>query len=150
VTFLFTDIQGSTRLWQQHPRRMRQALACHDAILRKSIAAHGGWVFKTVGDAFCAAFRTAMEGLEAAAHAQRALHTQVWDLPEPILVRMALHTGEAEERDQDYFGNAVNRAARIQSVGHGGQTLLSLVVAELVRDTLPEGMTLHGLGARRT
>lgn len=149
VTFLFTDIQGSTKLWQSNPAKMRKALVRHDEILHSVIEANRGWVFKTVGDAFCAAFDTAMEGLSAALDAQLAIRAEEWDLPQPMQVRMALHTGEAEERNRDYYGPALNRVARIESIGYGGQTLLSLVTAELVRDTLPEEVTLKDMGERR-
>ena len=106
VTFLFTDIEGSTRLWEQHPDAMRLALARHDALLCRSIEGAGGYVFKTVGDAFCAAFSTARQALEAALAAQFALADEPWSLPAPLKVRMALHTGVAEERGGDYFGPA--------------------------------------------
>ena len=96
VTFLFTDIQGSTNLWQTCPHKMKVALRRHDAILHKAIASNGGWVFKTVGDAFCAAFHTAMDGLNAALAGQLAINAETWDLPRPVRVRMSLHTGEAE------------------------------------------------------
>ncbi len=146
VTFLFTDIQGSTRLWQSYPHKMKEALACHDTILREAIEANNGRVFKTVGDSFCAVFDTAMDGLKAALSAQLSINSKKWDLPGPLMVRMALHTGEAEERDQDYYGPALNRVSRLQSIGHGGQTLVSMVTAELIRDMLPEDVSLKDLG----
>src|SRR5689334_7915182 len=135
VTFLFTDIEGSTKLWEHYPEAMRVALARHDDLLRAAIEAAGGYVFKTVGDAFCAAFWTAPDGLSAALAAQRALLAEPWGETGPIRVRMALHTGATEERDGDYFGPPVNRVARLLSAGHGGQTLLSGPTAELVRIT---------------
>src|SRR5437773_4998314 len=104
VTFLFTDIEGSTRMWEAHPRAMQAAIARHDALLREAIETNGGYVFKTVGDAFCAAFLTAPEALQAAIEAQRALTAAIWNGTGPIKVRMALHTGAAEVRDNDYFG----------------------------------------------
>ncbi len=149
ITFLFTDIQGSTRLWEAYPRRMREILKTHDSNLRESIERNSGFVFKTVGDAFCAAFDTALDGVNAAVAAQLALNAADWNIPEPVRVRMALHTGEAEERDRDYFGPALSRVARLESIGYGGQTLVSLVTAELVRDTLPERVELKALGDRR-
>jgi predicted ATPase/class 3 adenylate cyclase len=149
VTFLFTDIQGSTRLWQDHPRDMKTALARHDALLRGAIESNHGSVFKTVGDAFCAAFATALDGVQAALAAQLALRAEGWPPATPILARMALHTGEAEEREGDFFGPALNRAARLLAIGHGAQTLLSLVTAELVRDALPEGVSLREMGEQR-
>jgi len=149
VTFLFTDIQGSTKLWEQHPDQMRPALARHDQLLRQAIEGNNGYVFKTVGDAFCAAFPTAPDALQATLSAQQSLEAEVWDLPSPLLVRMALHTGAAEERDGDYFGQPLNRVARLMAVGHGGQTLLSGATQELTRDHLPEAMALLDLGQRR-
>src|SRR4051812_26336476 len=107
VTFLFTDIEGSTKRWERQPAAMQAALARHDALLRKAIEARGGYVFKTVGDAFCAAFATAPDALAAAIAAQRALHGEPWGEIGPIRVRMALHTGAAQERDTDYFGPPV-------------------------------------------
>jgi class 3 adenylate cyclase len=126
VTFLFTDIEGSTKLWERHPEAMQAALARHDEILRGAIEQHGGYVFKTVGDAFCCAFPTAPDALEAALDAQRLLLKERWGESTPLRVRMALHMGAAEERDGDYFGPPVNRVARLLSAAHGGQVLLSL------------------------
>src|SRR5438552_2982993 len=110
VTFLFTDIEGSTRMWEAHPRAMQAALARHDTLLREALEAHGGYVFKTMGDAFCAAFPTAPEALDAAIAAQRVVQSADWDSTGvgPIKVRMALHTGAAEVRDKDYFGLPLN------------------------------------------
>ena len=150
VTFLFTDIEGSTKLWEQSPESMRGALARHDAILREAIEGHGGFVFKTVGDAFCAAFPTALDALGSALAAQRALSSEAWGEEIGALrARMALHTGATEERDGDYFGPPVNRVARLLSAGHGGQVLLSLPTQELVRDRLPADTQLRDLGERR-
>ncbi len=150
VTFLFTDIQGSTKLWERNPSAMSGALARHDEILQGAIEDHGGFVFKTVGDAFCAAFATAPDGLEAALEAQRALLTEEWsEAVGTLKVRMALHTGAAEERGGDYFGPPLNRVARLLSAGQGGQILLSLATQELVRDNLPDGADLRDLGERR-
>src|SRR5438034_11600349 len=113
VTFLFTDIEGSTRLWEQQPEAMRAALAGHDALLRDAIEAHGGQIFKTVGDQFCAAFATAPEALTAALAAQRALQAHAWGETGALRVRMALHTGAAEPREGDYFGLSLNRVKRL-------------------------------------
>ena len=150
VTFLFTDIEGSTKLWERSPEGMRLALARHDEILRQAVDEHGGHVFKTVGDAFCAAFTTAPEALEAALSAQRSILVEEWvaEIGE-LRVRMALHTGAAEERRGDYFGSPLNRVARLLSAAHGGQVLLSLATQALVRDDLPEGAELRDLGERR-
>jgi predicted ATPase/class 3 adenylate cyclase len=149
VTFLFTDIEGSTRLWERSPEAMSEALARHDEILRRAIEAQGGYVFKTVGDAFCCAFPTAPEALDAALKAQRALFSSEWEETGPLSVRMALHTGATEERDGDYFGPPVNRVARLLSAAHGGQVLLSVATQEMVRDELPAGTSLRDLGEQR-
>lgn len=145
VTFLFTDIEESTRLWEQHPEAMQQALAHHDSLLRQAIESHRGSVFKTVGDAFCATFDTAPEALAAAITCQRKLLSEDWG-ETPIRVRMALHNGVAEERDEDYFGPDVNRVARLLSVGHGGQILLSGAAHQLVRNQLPNDVEVLDLG----
>jgi predicted ATPase/class 3 adenylate cyclase len=149
LTFLFTDIEGSTRLWEHDAPAMQAALARHDKLLKLAIEERGGYVFKTVGDAFCAVFPTASDALEAALEIQRRLLSSEWEQSEPLRVRMALHTGAAEERDGDYFGPPVNRVARLLSAGHGGQVLLSLPTQELVRDQLPAGTSLMDLGERR-
>lgn len=149
ITFLFTDVEGSTSLWERKPTAMSEALSRHDEILRTAIEAHNGHVFKTVGDAFHATFSAAPDALEAALEAQRALLHEAWDLTGPLRVRMALHTGAAEERDGDYFGPSLNRVARLLSAGHGGQILLSLATLELVRDRLPDESGLRDLGKRR-
>jgi predicted ATPase/class 3 adenylate cyclase len=149
VTFLFTDIEGSTKMWERSPQAMQAALARHDEILREAIEERGGYVFKTVGDAFCSAFLTAPDALEASLETQRRLLSSEWEENEPIRVRMALHTGAAEERDGDYFGPPVNRVARLLSAAHGGQVLLSAATHEMVRDQLPAGMNLAELGEHR-
>jgi predicted ATPase/class 3 adenylate cyclase/DNA-binding CsgD family transcriptional regulator len=149
VTFLFTDIEGSTSLWERHPKAMQSALVRHDELLTWAIEEHGGYVFKTVGDAFCAAFADASDALEAALETQRALYGEEWEEGFVMKVRMALHTGAAEERGGDYFGPPVNRVARLLSAGHGGQTLLSSATRELVRNRLPEDAELRDLGERR-
>src|SRR5918993_578079 len=149
VTFLFTDIEGSTRLWERNPEPMQQALARHDQIFRDAIEEHGGYVFKTVGDAFCAAFPTAPDALETALDTQRRLLSSEWEESGPLKVRMALHTGAAEERDGDYFGPTLNRVARLLSAAYGGQVLLSLPAQELVRDRLQAETTLRDLGEHR-
>jgi predicted ATPase/class 3 adenylate cyclase/Tfp pilus assembly protein PilF len=149
VTFLFTDIEGSTKLWEEHPNAMRDALARHDELMRAAIEEHDGHVFKTIGDAFCAAFHTAPEALNAALAAQQGLISEPWTEPVTIKVRMALHTGAAEARDNDYFGQPLNRVARLLSAGHGGQVLLSLSTEELTRDALPPAAGLKALGEHR-
>jgi predicted ATPase/class 3 adenylate cyclase len=155
ITFLFTDIEGSTKLWQQHPGTMPAALNRHHALLNQSIAAHGGYVFQIIGDAFCAAFSTANDGLNAALDSQLALASENWGEIGSIRVRMALHTGRADVQLGEYTsgeyisGLTLSRAARLLSAGHGGQILLSLATAELLRDLLPQGTGLRDLGARR-
>jgi len=146
ATFIFTDIEGSTQLWEQHTEAMPQALARHDTLLRQAIGAHGGVVFKTVGDSIHAAFVRAPNALAAALVAQRALQQEAWALPTPLRVRMALHTGAAELRDGDYFGPPLNRLARLLALGHGGQILLSRATHDLVADDLPAQTSLLALG----
>lgn len=149
VTFLFTDIEGSTRRWEANPDSMARAVARHDALLRGAIESHGGHVFKTVGDAFCAAFPTPYAALDAAIAIQQVIHREDWGDAGPLFVRVALHVGAVEQRDQDYFGPPLNRIARILSAAHGGQTLLSLAARELVADNLPPGASLVDLGHHR-
>ena len=122
MTFLFTDIQDSTRLWDSAPGDMAVALQVHDAILRAAIKRHDGYVFATGGDGFGAAFATAANALAAAVESQQELGN---DKTIPFTVRMGMHTGEAIERDRNYFGTEVNRAARLMALGHGGQVLVS-------------------------
>jgi predicted ATPase/class 3 adenylate cyclase len=147
VTFLFTDIEGSTQLWEQHPEAMQAALARHDAILRQAIESHGGHVFKTVGDAFCATFTSASDAVLSALDAQRAIQAESWG-ETVIKVRMGLHSGAAEVRDNDYFGPTLNRVARLMSAGHGGQTLLSAITRELAQPNLPPDAELRDMGER--
>jgi predicted ATPase/class 3 adenylate cyclase/Tfp pilus assembly protein PilF len=149
LTFLFTDIEGSTKMWERDSSVMQVALARHDELLRRAIEEHGGYVFKTVGDAFCCAFLTAPDALEAALEAQRFLLKERWAESTPLRVRMALHMGAAEERDGDYFGPPVNRVARLLSAAHGAQVLLSAATHEMVRDQLPAGKSLTDLGEHR-
>ena len=146
LTFLLTDIEGSTRLWQVASDAMQAALARHDLILRQGITTHGGHVFKTAGDAFFAAFTTPWLALDAALAIQQALQAEEWPPLTPIRVRMALHSGAAELRDGDYFGQPLNQAARLLSAGHGGQTLVSSATCELCNDRLPAGAVLKSLG----
>jgi class 3 adenylate cyclase len=135
VTFLFTDIEGSTRLWQADEAAMRWALSRHDQLLRQVIADHEGRVFSAMGDGMAAAFGSASAAVNAAVAAQRLLATEEWATVTPIRVRMGVHTGEAEWRDGDYFGTVVNRAARLMAIGHGGQVLCSSTTADLVGDS---------------
>ena len=135
VTFLFTDVEGSTRRWETDAKAMRAALAAHDEVLRAAIEAHGGWLFKHTGDGVCAAFASPSCAVDAAVTAQREL-----ELP----VRMGVATGEAELRGGDYFGAVLNRAARVMAAGHGGQILVADSTAVLLG-----GVDLADLGPRR-
>ncbi|MBN1935035.1 MAG: hypothetical protein JW934_10240 [Anaerolineae bacterium] len=146
VTFLFTDIQGSTALWEHDPQAMQRAFSRQEVIIRKAMAAHGGYVYKMIGDAFQVAFSTASAALAAALAAQRALHAEEWGPIGALKVRMALHTGVAEERGDDYVGPDLNRIARLLNAGHGGQVLLSQATVDLVCDHLSEGVSLRDLG----
>ena len=147
VTFLFTDVERSTRLWEEHPEAMATALAAHDEAVHSAITASDGYVFSTAGDAFAAAFWTPGAAVAAAVAAQRALAVERWPRGMSLRVRMGLHTGVAHERDGDYFGAALNRAARLMAAAHGGQIVMSLATEELVRDQLPPDVRLVDLGA---
>ena len=149
VTFLFTDLEGSTRLFQEYPDAMQGALARHDDIVRDAIEGHAGVVVKTTGDGFHAVFASVRRAIDAAATAQRALGAEAWPTPEPLRVRMGIHSGPAELRDGDYYGTAVNRAARLMSAAQGGQLVCSQATTELLRDDLPEGIDLVDLGEHR-
>ena len=163
VTFLFTDIEGSTRLWERRPEAMRAALAIHDRLLRQAIESNGGHVVKMTGDGVMAAFGSPAGAVAAAVAAQRALLTTTGHRPptadtlppDPlntdllIRARMGIHTGAAELREGDYHGPTLNRAARLMATGHGGQVLLSGVTAALLDGSLPHGVTLRPLGEHR-
>jgi predicted ATPase/class 3 adenylate cyclase len=150
VTFLFTDIEGSTRAWELHPDAMSLALNDHDRLLRAIVAKHRGYVFKTVGDAFCCAFTEPSEAVVTAIEAERQLRAQHW--PEEIgeiRVRMAIHTGKVVQHGGDYFGPTVNRVARLMSIAHGGQILLSSSTAADLANVTQTGFTLRDLGSHR-
>ncbi len=150
VTFLFTDIEGSTRLFQQHPDAMEGALARHNALLQHAIGMHRGHVFHVVGDGFCSVFEEAGDAFTAALAAQRALHEENWREVGAVRVRMGLHTGTAEARHGDYVSSlTLARAQRVSAAAHGGQTLLSSATADRVREALPPGTTLRDLGAHK-
>ncbi|HXL94172.1 MAG TPA: adenylate/guanylate cyclase domain-containing protein [Streptosporangiaceae bacterium] len=149
VTLLFSDIAGSTRLWETEPDAMAAALRRHDSILRQAIEGSAGYVFKTVGDAFCAAFEAPQGAVSAAVRAQLGLLEEPWPTTMPVRVRMGLHTGVCEERDNDYFGPTVNRAARLEAIAHGGQTVVSGTTAGLTGDALADGVRLRDLGQHR-
>lgn len=150
VTFLLTDIEGSTELWESHPVAMAQVLERHDRLAADIIAQRGGYLIKSKGegDATLSVFRRATDGVLAALDLARAVASEPWRDGIDLRVRMAIHTGEAHERDGDFYGPAVNRAARIRSLAGGGQVLLSQVAAELVRDGLPASASLADLGER--
>ena len=150
VTFLFTDIEGSTKLAQQYPEALPRLMARHNEILTQSIQAHEGHVYEVAGDSFCAAFSSAIDAVSAALEAQQSLHNETWS-PAPIKVRMGMHTGTVKLNDKNaYMGYAtIALTQRIMSAGHGGQVLLSEVTRELVRDSLPRNTELVDLGERR-
>jgi len=148
LTFLFTDLENSTVLWQQAPEEMKTALAEHDRILRAAVEAHNGRIVKTTGDGIHAVFDSPRDAVLCALDGQRTLAGNHW--PEetgPLKVRMGMHTGECQERDGDYYGTTVNQAARIMGLGHGGQILLSGVTAVLLNDRPPSGGSFLRLGA---
>ncbi|HLZ68984.1 MAG TPA: adenylate/guanylate cyclase domain-containing protein [Dehalococcoidia bacterium] len=151
ITFLFTDVEGSTRLWEAQPQAMRQVMARHDALLTAIFERHDGVVVRPrgEGDSLFCVFVRASAAVAAALAGQRALAAEDWGEIGPLRVRMALHTGEADLREGDYYGSAVNRCARIRAAGHGGQVLLSEATARLVREALPAGASLRELGRHR-
>lgn len=150
VTLLFTDIEGSTRAWESDPDAMAVALQEHDRVLRDALTRHGGYIFKTVGDAFCCAFNDCTDAVAAAIESERALQLQRWpDEIGEIRVRMGIHAGKVFEHDGDYFGPTVNRVARLMSIAHGGQILLSAAAAAEVADISVAGVELRDLGSHR-
>jgi predicted ATPase/class 3 adenylate cyclase len=149
VTFLFSDVVGSTRLWEEHAEAMKEALTRHDVLLRDAVEAHGGRVVKTTGDGLHAVFETAHAAAVAAMVAQRALIGQRWGATGPLRVRIGLHTGEAEPRAGDYYGPVLNRAARLTAAAHGGQILVSQATEAVLRDHLGENLSLVDLGEHR-
>ncbi|HEY1868717.1 MAG TPA: adenylate/guanylate cyclase domain-containing protein [Candidatus Cybelea sp.] len=146
VAFLFTDVEASTRRWERYGDAMRAALRRHDEILRAEIESHRGYVFKTIGDAFCAAFPSVIDAVGAAVEAQRRLQREDFTTVDGLDVRMAINAGETDERDGDYFGAAVNRTARLLSAGHGAQVLLSGEAADMALAQLPNDISLRHLG----
>jgi predicted ATPase/class 3 adenylate cyclase len=149
VTFVFTDIEGSSERWERAAPAMQDALRRHDALVRSAIVEHAGHVFKTVGDAFCAAFSRPADAVAAIVAAQSALAAEDFSAVGGLAIRAAIHTGMADERDGDYFGAAVNRVARLLAVGHAGQTIVSGVTADLVQGALPDRTSLRDLGEHR-
>jgi len=151
VTFLLTDVEGSTALWEAAPEAMRAALARHDRLFESSVYAHGGTPIRPrgEGDSRFAVFASAPDAVAAALAIQRAFAAEPWPTLRPVKVRIGLHTGEAELRDGDYYGAAVNRCARLRGIGHGGQVLLTEAAATLARDRLPGDAGLLDLGTHR-
>ncbi len=149
VTFLFTDIEGSTQLLHRLGGRYDEVLAEHERVLRSAIDVHGGRVVDTQGDSFFAAFRRAKDAVAAAVDAQRDLAAHEWPEGAQLKVRMGLHTGEPRVGAERYVGIGVHKAARIGAAGHGGQVLLSRTTRELVEDELPAGVTIRDRGERR-
>jgi predicted ATPase/class 3 adenylate cyclase len=149
VAILFTDIEGSTLLWEQDGARMSQALAAHDALVRRAVEGHHGTVVKTTGDGMHAVFADSLNALSATVDLQKALADPAVTSGVPLRVRCGLHAGVVEHRDNDFFGSPVNRAARIMSAAHGGQVLLSQAVADGLRDVLPAMVSLRDLGRVR-
>jgi len=151
VTFLLTDVVASTRLWERYPEAMRVTLARHDELIEGLVAENAGVVVRPrgEGDSRFAVFMRASDAVAAACAIQGALHAETWPLPEPFNIRLALHTGEADMREGDYYGTSINRCARLRDVAHGGQAILSSVVASLARERLPAGASLRSLGRHR-
>ena len=146
VTFLFTDIEGSTRLLQALGSSYRDLLAGHDALIRRAVSATGGVEVRTDGDAFFVAFASARDAISAAVAAQRSLGTHEWPATADVRVRMGLHTGAGVHGGDNYIGLDVHRAARVASIAHGGQVLLSSATAALVEQDLPDDVALRDLG----
>ena len=151
LTFLLTDVEGSTRLWEAHHQAMERALARHDRLVSQAVAHHGGRLVKAKGegDSTFSVFDSPASAVAAALELQRTVAAEPWSLPVPLAVRVAVHAGDVQERDADFYGPVVNRCARLRSIGHGGQTLLSAAAAELVWEDLPAGVQLRDLGMHR-
>ena len=149
VTLLFTDIEGGIGLWEADREAMTEASARHDRIVREQIEAAGGRVVKTVGEACRTVFADPSAALASAVAIQRVARTEPWPPGLPVRVRMVLHSGTCLERDGDYVGPVVNRAAQLLAVGHGGQVLVSGTTYELLAGCLPGGIGLRDLGEHR-
>jgi predicted ATPase/class 3 adenylate cyclase len=149
VTFLFTDIEGSTRMLQADPVQMGNALARHHDLLLQAVESHAGIVFETLGDGVYAAFARASDGVRAALAGQQLIQSEDWGEIGPIRVRMGLHTGDVEVRGEHYFGPALFRCSRLMAIGHGGQVLLSRATHDLVGDALPSDAVIRSLGTHR-
>ena len=150
VTFLFTDLEGSTRRWEAHPQEMRDALARHDVIVRGAVESHGGVVFSTMGDGMAAVFASARDAVRAVLAAQQGLGAEDWaEVTGPLAARMGLLTDEGVLDGEHYLNQPLNRCARLMAAGHGGQVLVSGATELLVRDDLPDGCALVDLGEHR-
>jgi len=151
LTFLLTDLEGSTQLWESHHDKFKLVLARHDVIIETTVAQHGGLIVKPrgEGDSRFAVFVRPTSALLAADQIQQTLAQEIWNIPDPVRVRIALHSGEADLRDSDYYGPTVNRCARLRSVGHGGQTLVTQATYSLVYESLPEELSFRYLGKHK-
>jgi predicted ATPase len=149
LAFLFTDIEGSTQRWETARDAMQRAVERHEALIRGAVGRHNGYIFKTVGDAFCCSFRSTRDALGAALAIQAALGSEDFSAIGGLAVRIGVHAGMAQERDGDYFGPALNRVARLMSIGHGGQILLSNAAYELVKEDAPEQTAFTDLGSHQ-
>jgi len=150
LTFLFTDLEESTLLWENFPDEMQEAMARHDALICGIIEKYHGRIVKTTGDGFHAVFKSPSDGVAAALAGQQALNVEPWpEATGPLRVRMGLHTGESQERAGDYYGPEVNLSARVMGLGYGGQILLSEITAALARKSLPKNCSLTDLGEQR-
>lgn len=148
LTFLFSDVEGSTRLWESYPNRMKRVMARHDELIENIVEIHQGSVVRPrgEGDSRFAVFNLATDAVMAAKDIQKQFLQEEWDIPERLRVRIALHTGQAERREGDYYGSAVNRCARLRSLAHGGQTLLTQATYGIVNENLPSDISLRNLG----
>ena len=149
LAYWFSDLEASTRLWEEHPDAMHDALARHDAILRNAVEDASGSVVKTTGDGLMAVFDEPANAVAAGVNAQQALEGEAWEETGPLLVRIGIHMGEAQPRAGDYYGPAVNRAARVMSAAHGGQILVSGSIVDEVGHSLPSQVSLRDLGEHR-
>ena len=151
LTFLFTDLESSTELWEKFPQEMKSVLAMHDSILKEAVKSNNGTIVKTTGDGIHAVFSTAVEAVDAALYGQRKIKTAVFSANAElsIRVRMGIHTGESELRDGDYYGTTLNRAARIMSIAHGGQVLLSETTLKVCREQISKNVSTLDLGEHR-
>src|SRR5579864_6339823 len=149
VTFLFTDIEGSTRMLEEHPNAMGAAMSRHHDLLLQAVESNHGFVFETVGDAVYASFARASDAVRAAIAGQQAIRAEDWGEVGQIRVRMGLHTGDVQVRGEHYFGATLFRCARLMAIGYGGQVLLSRATRDLVQEALPTGASLRALGTHR-